>query len=59
MNNEKIKLLPQTFLFCVLSNDKLRGAVQKKPVYLQTLSKLRLTPLPPTLFLTNLFLTKR
>ena len=31
---------------------------KKTTVYLQTLSKLRLTPLPPTLFLTNLFLTK-
>ena len=31
---------------------------KKKTVYLKTLSKLRLTPLPPTLFLTNLFLTK-
>ena len=28
-----------------------------KTVYLLTLSKLRLTPLPPTLFLTNYFLT--
>ena len=38
---------------------KVRGAVQKKQtVYLQTLSKLMVTPLPPTLFLTNLFLTK-
>ena len=31
---------------------------KKKTVYLQTLSKLMVTPLPPTLFLTNLFLTK-
>ena len=31
---------------------------KKTTVYLQTLSKLRLTPLPPPLFLTNLFLTK-
>ena len=28
---------------------------KKNPVYLKTLSKLRLTSLPPTLFLTNLF----
>ena len=35
-----------------------KGCRQKKTVYLQTLSKLRLTPLPPILFLTNLFLTK-
>ena len=30
----------------------------KKTVYLLTLSKLRLTPLPPPLILTNYFLTK-
>ena len=35
----------------------LRGNVKKK-VYLKTLSKLRLTSLPPTLYLTNLFLTQ-
>ena len=34
-----------------------RGAV-KKTVYLNTLFKLRLIPLPPTLFLTNLLLTQ-
>ena len=31
---------------------------KKNPVYLKTLSKLVVTPLPPTLFLTNLILTK-
>ena len=36
-----------------------KGYSKKNPVYLKTLSKLRLTSLPPTLFLTNLFLGAR
>ena len=39
-------------------NILVRGNVKKHTVYLQTLFKLRLTPLPPNLFLTNLFLTQ-
>ena len=31
----------------------IRGNLQKKTVYLKTLSKLRLTSLPPTLFFTK------
>ena len=38
---------------------KSKGCRQnKQTLYLKTLSKLRLTPLPPTVFLTNLFLTQ-
>ena len=37
--------------------DMVSGNVQKKRVYLKTLSKSRLTTHPPTLFLTNYFLT--
>ena len=40
-----------------LHRNYLRGNLQKKRVYLKTLSKLRLTTHPPTLFLTNYFLT--
>ena len=36
---------------------QVRGNLQKKRVHLKTLSKLRLTTHPPTLFLTNYFLT--
>ena len=37
--------------------DMVSGNVQKKRVYLKTLSKSRLNTYPPTLFLTNYFLT--
>merc|ERR1719206_1248334 len=41
-----IENLSWTYSFCM---QYLRSAVKKQTVYLKTLSKLRLTPLPPTL----------
>ena len=47
------------FFHALAVTDSTKGCRQKKQtVYLKTFPKLRLTPLPPTLFLTNLFLTK-
>ena len=40
-----------------LTIQRFRGNVKKKSAYLNTLSKLRVTTHPPTLFLTNYFLT--
>ena len=56
---EQVVFILKLFFFFFTSTSCRGARAPKKTVYLQTLSKLRLTPLPPTLFLTNLFLTQR